>query len=580
MSALKKMFSMFNTKQRFKLFGMSLIILGGAGMELIALYAFNNFIEAIMLPDNYMDNAFIAFMCNTFGVSGYRNVVIFCSAFIVAAYVLKTVYIILQNNMTYKFIYFGHKDLSCKVMNSYLEQDYFFHVKNNSADLIRNVYNDTNMFYVAVLNVIQLVSELCTIMAIGIYLFVKDGLLTIGIGLIVGSFTFFFMRFYKNRLKHMGEEYRRLYAGIVKCMQQSFGGIKEIKIANREKFFGDEFDSINYDLAKNQKDNALLNSIPKPVMEAACIGSLMIIVIIKASLGDISIAFATTLGVFAMGAMRLLPSVNKISAYISTLLYSRAFVESVYTERQRMIAISKRKSEENTVSDITFDKEISVEKLSFTYDEGVENVINDASFKIEKNTSVAFIGPSGAGKTTMVDIMLGVLKPQKGCVKVDGSNIADCMDAWHKKVGYIPQNIYLMDESLRRNIAFGVPESEIDDEKVWRVIREAQLESVVKEMDDGLDTVIGEMGVRLSGGQRQRIGIARALYREPEILVLDEATSALDTETERAVMEAIDSLHGKMTLIIIAHRLSTIKNCDVVYEVKEGRVTKSNETFN
>lgn len=580
MKSIKKMFSMFNAKQKFKLFGMSLIILGGAAMELVALYAFNNFIEAIMMPDSYMDNAFIAMFCNILGIEGYRNAVILCSAFIIAAYLIKTFYIIMQNNIIYKFIYFGHKELSCKVMNSYLEQDYFFHVKNNSADLIRNVYNDTNMFYVAVLNVIQLMSELCTITAIGVYLFVKDGMLTLGIGVIVGSFTFFFMRFYKNRLKHMGEEYRRLYAGIVKCMQQSFGGIKEIKIANREKFFGDEFDSINYDLAKNQKDNALLNSIPKPVMEAACIGSLMIIVIIKAAAGDISTAFATTLGVFAMGAMRLLPSVNKISSYISTLLYSRAFVESVFTERQRMLAIAKRKSEENTISEITFDKSISVEELSFSYDEGEENVIDDVSFEIGKNTSVAFIGPSGAGKTTMVDIMLGVLKPQKGAVKVDGSNIADCMDAWHKKVGYIPQNIYLMDESLRKNIAFGVPEDEIDDEKVWKVLREAQLESVVKEMDEKLDTVIGEMGVRLSGGQRQRIGIARALYRDPEILVLDEATSALDTETEKAVMEAIDSLHGRMTLIIIAHRLSTIKNCDVVYEVKEGKVTRSNESFN
>lgn len=580
MKSIKKMFSMFNAKQKFKLFGMSLIILGGAAMELVALYAFNNFIEAIMMPDSYMDNAFIAMFCNILGIEGYRNAVILCSAFIIAAYLIKTFYIIMQNNIIYKFIYFGHKELSCKVMNSYLEQDYFFHVKNNSADLIRNVYNDTNMFYVAVLNVIQLMSELCTIIAIGVYLFVKDGMLTLGIGVIVGSFTFFFMRFYKNRLKHMGEEYRRLYAGIVKCMQQSFGGIKEIKIANREKFFGDEFDSINYDLAKNQKDNALLNSIPKPVMEAACIGSLMIIVIIKAAAGDISTAFATTLGVFAMGAMRLLPSVNKISSYISTLLYSRAFVESVFTERQRMLAIAKRKSEENTISEITFDKNISVEELSFSYDEGEENVIDDVSFEIWKNTSVAFIGPSGAGKTTMVDIMLGVLKPQKGAVKVDGSNIADCMDAWHKKVGYIPQNIYLMDESLRKNIAFGVPEDEIDDEKVWKVLREAQLESVVKEMDEKLDTVIGEMGVRLSGGQRQRIGIARALYRDPEILVLDEATSALDTETEKAVMEAIDSLHGRMTLIIIAHRLSTIKNCDVVYEVKEGKVTRSNESFN
>ena len=579
MNALKNMFSMFNVRQRLGLLGMSVIILGGAGMELIALYAFNNFIEAIMMPDNYMDNAFISLICNTFGVDGYRNVVIFCSAFIVAAYILKTVYIIMQNNMMYKFIYFGHKELSCKVMNSYLEQDYFFHVKNNSADLIRNVYNDTNMFYVAVLNVIQLISELCTVVAIGVYLFVKDGMLTLGIGVIVGLFTFFFMRFYKNRLKHMGEEYRRLYAGIVKCMQQSFGGIKEIKVANREKFFADEFDSINYNLAKNQKDNALLNSIPKPVMEAACIGSLMIIVIVKACTGDISAAFATTLGVFAMGAMRLLPSVNKISAYISTLLYSRAFVDSVYTERQRMLAIAKRKSEENTVQDIPFENEIKVDNLSFSYEEGADNVINDADFSIEKNTSVAFIGPTGAGKTTMVDIILGVLKPIKGRVLVDKNDIAGCMNAWHKKVGYIPQNIYLMDESLRRNIAFGVPEEDIDDEKVWRVIREAQLESVVKDMEKGLDTIIGEMGVRLSGGQRQRIGIARALYRDPEVLVLDEATSALDTETERAVMEAIDSLHGRMTLIIIAHRLSTIKNCDVVYEVKEGKVRKSNETF-
>lgn len=580
MNALKKMFSMFNAKQRLGLLGMSVIILGGAGAELVALYAFNNFIEAIMMPDNYMDNSFISLVCNTFSIDGYRNVVIFCSVFIIIAYLFKTVYIILQNNMIYKFIYFGHKGLSCKVMNSYLEQDYFFHVKNNSADLIRNVYNDTNMFYVAVLNVIQLISELCTIVAIGVYLFIKDGMLTLGIGVIVGSFTFFFMRFYKNRLKHMGEEYRRLYAGIVKCMQQSFGGIKEIKVANREQYFSKEFDTINYDLAKNQKDNALLNSIPKPVMEAACIGSLMIIVIVKACTGEISAAFATTLGVFAMGAMRLLPSVNKISAYISTLLYSRAFVDSVYTERQRMLAIEKRKIEENTVSDISFEKEIKVENLSFTYEEGIENVINDACFSIEKNTSVAFIGPTGAGKTTMVDIILGVLKPYKGRVLVDRNDISACMDAWHKKVGYIPQNIYLMDESLRRNIAFGIPEDEIDDEKVWRVIREAQLESVVKEMEQGLDTIIGEQGVRLSGGQRQRIGIARALYRDPEVLVLDEATSALDTETERAVMEAIDSLHGRMTLIIIAHRLSTIRNCDVVYEVKEGKVTRNNESFN
>lgn len=580
MNYLKKMFSMFTVKQRLGLVGMAVVILVGAGLELVALYTFNNFIEAIMAPDTLMVTEPMATLCSVMGITMYNQVIILCSAFIIAAYLIKTFYIIFQNNLTYNFIYFGHKELSCKVMNCYLGQEYSFHVKNNSADLIRNVYNDTNMFYVAVLNIVQLISEVVTVIAIGIYLFIKDGKLTIGIGLIVGSFTFFFMRFYKNRLKHMGENYRRLYAGIVKCMQESFGGIKEIKIANRESYFSKEFDSINYDLAKNQKDNALLNSIPKPVMEAACIGSLMIIIIIRALTGDVTAAFATTLGVFAMGAMRLLPSFNKVSSYISTLLYSRAFVDSVYTEYQRMDALAKKQENDNTVSDITFNDSITVNDLSFSYEDAPDPVVAGVNLEIKKNSSVAFIGPTGAGKTTMVDLILGVLHPQSGNVKVDNNDIEECMDAWHRKAGYIPQNIYLMDESLRKNIAFGVAENEIDDEKVWRCIKMAQLENVVADMEAGLDTVIGEMGVRLSGGQRQRIGIARALYRDPEVLILDEATSALDNETEKAVMEAIDNLHGKMTLIIIAHRLTTIKNCDVVYEVKAGKVTRSNENFN
>ena len=190
----------------------------------------------------------------------------------------------------------------------------------------------------------------------------------------------------------------------------------------------------------------------------------------------------------------------------------------------------------------------------------------------KKNTSVAFIGPSGAGKTTIVDVMLGILKNQQGSITVDGTDIRNAMSGWHKKIGYIPQVIYLMDDTIRNNIAFGLKAELIDDNQVWRALEEAQLRSFVESLEDGLDTMVGELGTRLSGGQRQRIGIARALYRQPELLVLDEATSALDNETERAVMEAIDSLHGKLTLIIIAHRLTTIKNCDVIYEIKDGTV--------
>ena len=229
-------------------------------------------------------------------------------------------------------------------------------------------------------------------------------------------------------------------------------------------------------------------------------------------------------------------------------------------------------SEERDYPAMALEREIRVNDMTFTYPEMEEPVLSHVNVTIPKNSSVAFIGPSGAGKTTMVDLILGVLKPQEGQITLDGVDISTSYRGWHDKIGYIPQTIYMLDDTIRNNIAFGKKEG-INDEDVWAALRQAQLDEFVESLEEGLDTVIGEAGVRLSGGQRQRIGIARALYRKPEVLVLDEATSALDTETEAAVMQAIDSLQGKMTMLIIAHRLSTIKNCNIVYKVENGSVT-------
>ena len=230
-----------------------------------------------------------------------------------------------------------------------------------------------------------------------------------------------------------------------------------------------------------------------------------------------------------------------------------------------------RKKEE---APLTVSSSILVENLSFRYPDADEDVLKHVNIEIKKNQSIALIGPSGAGKTTLADIILGVLEPTGGRICVDGTDIREHMNAWHKNIGYIPQSIYLMDASIRENIAYGIPAREIDEKRLERAVGEAQLKEFVEGLKDGLETVIGESGVRLSGGQRQRIGIARALYNDPDVLVLDEATSALDNETERAVMEAIEGLAGSKTLIIIAHRLTTIKNCDVVYEVKNGDVRR------
>lgn len=254
-------------------------------------------------------------------------------------------------------------------------------------------------------------------------------------------------------------------------------------------------------------------------------------------------------------------------------MFNKPAIDAVYRDLKQIDELENSKvSKDVNEKTLGLKKSIKIEKLSFKYPDAENFVLQNVNFEIFKNKSTAFIGPSGAGKTTLADIILGALEPTEGCIWADTVNIQEHMNAWHKNLGYIPQSIYLMDDTIRNNIAFGIRNEDIEEDKVWKALEQAQLKEFIQSLDRGLDTEIGEGGVRLSGGQRQRIGIARALYNDPEVLVLDEATSALDNETEGAVMEAIDRLSGTKTLIIIAHRLTTIKNCDIIYEVKNGGI--------
>ncbi len=284
-----------------------------------------------------------------------------------------------------------------------------------------------------------------------------------------------------------------------------------------------------------------------------------------------STSFVTTLSVFAVAAFRMLPSFNKITGYISGMMFNKPSIDAVYNDLREIEQLMARRTadHEDTVK-VKLGTAIRLDRVSFRYPKAEKWILKNASLEISKNTSVALIGASGAGKTTAADLILGILEPQEGAVMIDGTDIRRCMTSWHEDVGYIPQTIYLMDDSIRANIAFGIPEAEIDDDAVEKALQEAQLDRFVHTLSEGAGTVIGDRGVKLSGGQRQRIGIARALYRNPSVLILDEATSALDNETEKEVMEAIDGLHGTRTLIVIAHRLSTIKKCDRIYEVENG----------
>ena len=571
MNTIKMMLGIFDKKQKRTLIWLMIAILIGATVELLSISSVLPFVEMITQPDQMMEDETVSLISRITGITEFDTLVVLMCGLIIGLFVVKNIYVVYLSNFQYRFTYYGLRDLSSKVMNGYMEKQYTFLLNHNSAELLKSVQTDKNMFYVTVLNSTQLLSECIIAMALVIYLILQDPVIAISMAVVLGIFALGFMRGFRKAFKRMGNQYREYVENQIKCMHQSFGGIKEIKISDNEQFFKDQFWDIAAGLAKNQVKNGLYNAIPKPMMETMVIAVILVIVAIKVSVGNSAASFIPIITVFALAAFRLLPSVNKISSYIGVIMYNKVAVEEVYNEVKAMEEAENRK-ESVEGEPISFEKSINLNNVVFGYEGAEKNVIDNVSLEIKKNTSVAFIGPSGAGKTTIVDVMLGILKNQSGSITVDGTNINNAMSGWHRKIGYIPQVIYLMDDTIRNNIAFGQKPELIQDELVWKALEEAQLKDFVAGLEDGLDTMVGELGTRLSGGQRQRIGIARALYRQPELLVLDEATSALDNETEKAVMEAIDSLHGKLTLIIIAHRLTTIKNCDVVYEIKDGKV--------
>ena len=577
MSKFKSALEVFDGKQKRNLVYMAIMIFLQSIAELLGVTIILPFINAIVDPDALMQEPYIGWVYNTFHMDDIEQLIIFLAIAIIVIYILKNLFLIYVYDLTYRFAYYGKKKMQNTLMNYYISKDYTFFLNINSSELIRNINTDPEMFYTAVQNTLQLITELVVSTLIIVYLLVKDVAITIGVAVSVGIMFLVMVKGLKKILMRYGDERRTYSANMLKCMQQAFGGIKEIKIANREKYFQQDFEKQNEIYTYVIKQNAFLSSIPKPIMEALCIAGLMTVIAVKVGVGNAdSKQFVAILGVFAAAAFKLLPSVNKISSYFAAIVHNGVVIDKVRDEYReihehekniRLVEMENTGKAEQKI--ITLNSEIKVENLEFSYPDTESPVLSNVSIQIPKNCSAAFIGPSGAGKTTFVDLILGILTPQKGDITVDGIDIHEGMRSWHDK---IPQTIYMLDDTIRNNIAFGDSE-EIDDERIWEALRKAQLEEFIKEMEEGLDTVIGEAGVRLSGGQRQRIGIARALYRQPEVLVLDEATSALDNETEAAVMEAIDSLQGKMTMIIIAHRLSTIQNCDIVYKVENGQVT-------
>lgn len=574
MQLFKKLNYIFTKKQKIELLWVFILITVGAFLELAGVSVILPFVNAIISPESVLSSKGMNMVYSALGFSDINGFIIFLALFIIFVYVLKNLFLAYMYDVQYRFNYDNQRELSTMMMRRYISQPYSYHLVNGSEKMIQHITKDIDMFMAAVSGAMFLATELFVCIAIITYLFIKDKSITLGLMFVMLAFVGLYFIFIKGRVKTYGIEVRKDNEKINKTIIESFGGIKEIKILERENYFIEKYDDSYAQFAEAQRKYQLLSVVPRPIMEAVCISGMLSVVALKMARGVSMAYFIPTLSLFVVAAFRMLPSFSRISSYMSQVIFNKAAVDFVYNDLKNISALPISNSEDNKIDDIIFNDKITVENVSFSYARNLKDVLDSVNMEIHKNESVGLIGPSGQGKTTLADLLLGLLMPTAGSIKVDGNSISGKMNLWHSKVGYIPQTIFLSDDTIKNNIAFGVKEEDINDEKIWEALKEAQLIDFISELEDGINTYVGERGVRLSGGQRQRIGIARALYNKPDILVLDEATSALDNDTEIAVMDAINNLMGNKTLIIIAHRLSTIKNCDSVYQVNEGKITR------
>ena len=574
---LKKIHYVMTSKQKLQYIFVMLVALIGSFCELISVSAVLPFIQSVMMPDALVNEWYYKIVARYIYFDSQTKTVTVFGVLIIIVFIVKNLYLMFSSYVQSWYSTTVQRDLSIKMEKAYLNSSYLFHLGVNSSLLIRSIRQDVDGVFALFLHLFRIFAESFTVFAITVYLVTLDPVLAFSLAAILGSCMLLIFFGLKGLIKKFGKIGAEYDTKMYQYLNQAFNGIKEIMVMNRQEYFSQSFEEACTISARTMRRNGFLNSIPSYIYEIACVGGLIGIVVLRINSSEDVSEMLTKVAIVAVAAFRLFPAVGRLTNAMNSVLYNKPRLDSTYDmlkllEETEMYRV-KHIDESNYVP-LAFEKELVVDNINMKYPAGDENVLEHLSMTIKKGSSVAFIGPSGAGKTTLADVILGLLKPQEGHVMSDGTDIYENLPQWARIIGYVPQTVYLTDDTIRNNVAFGIYENEIDEDEVWRALEAAQLADFVKHLHDGLDTMVGERGVRLSGGQRQRIAIARALYQNPSILVLDEATSALDTETETAVMEAIDSLHGVKTMIIVAHRLTTIRNCDEIFEIKDGRAVK------
>lgn len=573
--SLKKLYSLFPKADRFKLLALFGLMLVASLFEVLGISMIPAFVVTIAEPEKVLNLQIIGPFLKSMGITTSEALVYSGAAALIVIYLVKNVYLTYFQYIKQRFVIHRKIYLQNRIFKAYMTAPYTFYLSKNSAELLRNVRSEvTSLITGTILPFLEItLNVIMFLLIIGGLLFLEP-LITIITIVLMGVTGYIFLNFTQKKTLESGRIRRLARGDMNRMVLQGLGGFKDSRVLNRERLFLKQYDTFAKKNMKASIYQAVVKSLPKPIIETLLVMGILTITLIMVSEGRGFPEIITILSLFGVAAVKLMPIFNTLIQQVTTVRTSAYSVYAIFDDlellekkhkdfRDKILKSSER---------IPIEKDIMLENVSYKYPKSNEYAVKNINLTIPKGDVIAFVGESGAGKTTLVDLILGLLTPETGTIRVDGEDINENPRGWMKNIGYIQQSNYLMDERIFRNIAFGIPDDEVDDEKLSKAIEAAQLKDLIERLPKGLRTRVGERGVRLSGGQQQRISIARALYNNPQVLVMDEATSALDNITEKFVIEAIERLRGDRTIIMIAHRLTTVRNCDVIYLMEEGEI--------
>jgi ATP-binding cassette subfamily C protein len=569
---LNQLLDLFSEKEKKQLFLIWLMMAFGALIETAGVGAIPAFIAVLSEPDRIRHHRYLVGIFDFLRVGEGKQLIATACFGLALLFLLKNLYLLALQYVQTRFSYRKMSSLACSLFEIYLRKPITFHFSHNTAELQHNIGSESASIVTNLISpLMSLLTECMIVFFVAILLLIVDPLTSVASMIVLGISVFAFYRLIRRSVARNGQDQQRYGKEMIKWLNQGLGAVKEAKILGRESFFVDAFSVRSRHFTRSIGFVQIANQAPRLFIETLAILALTGMVIAMINQPRTVQSVLPTLTLFAVAAIRLMPSVSRIISLATVVRYHKRSLDAIYPELRLGLPLTSARTDER----LSFRDAICIEGLAYTYPGSDAPALNGISLTIRHGQSIGLVGPSGGGKSTLVDVLLGLLQPHEGKILADGIDIRGQLEKWQRNMGYVPQAIYLTDDTIRRNVAFGVVDENIDDKRVRKALQSAQLEGFVDALPEGLNTEVGERGVRLSGGQRQRIGIARALYDDPEILIMDEATAALDNNTEREITVALEGLSQAKTIIVIAHRLSTVRNCDVLFYIECGQIVAS-----